>query len=97
MDGRKHVFHQYTVRITDPLDRDSFVSALEANGIGCGIYYPVPVHMQELYRKINKVQPDNLGVSERLSKEVASIPVHPGLSHEELEKIVSVIVDLNDS
>ncbi len=95
-DGRKHVFHQYTVRITDPLDRADFVSALEANGIGCGIYYPVPVHMQELYRKINKVQPDNLGVSERLSKEVASIPVHPSLSQEELEKIVSVVVDLNE-
>jgi len=97
-DGRKHVFHQYTVRISSdfPIDRNGFISALEANGIGCSIYYPVPVHMQEFYRKINKIQPNNLGMTERLSKEVVSIPVHPSLSQEDLNKIVSVMVDLNE-
>ena len=55
-------------------------------GIGTGIYYPVPNHCQEHIRKI--VGNISLPITERMSQEVISLPVHPMLSEEDLEQIV---------
>lgn len=85
-----HVYHQYVLRV--PKDRDSFMQHINSNNIGTAIHYPMPIHMQPLYRSLN--YPDNLcPVSTRLTKEVLSIPVHPLLSPEELTHIVSTIND----
>ncbi|MFH1364915.1 MAG: DegT/DnrJ/EryC1/StrS family aminotransferase [Candidatus Aenigmatarchaeota archaeon] len=89
--GNKHIFHQYTLRITDnfPKTRNEFAEILTKNGIGSLIYYPVPIHMQEVYKKLGYI--DSLPVSEKMAREVISIPVHPKLSEDDIRKIVDVI------
>jgi perosamine synthetase len=87
--GHRHVFHQYTVRVPDGR-RDALATHLRENGVGCGIYYPVPIHKQSYYTQ-QLGYDDSLPQAERASSEVLSLPVHPGLSREDLEKIVTVV------
>ena len=79
-----HVYHQYTIR---PPDRDRTIAALEENGIGYGIYYPIPTHVQEPY--VNSAP--SLPVTERLADEVLSIPVRPDLEEDERDLVVEVL------
>lgn len=85
--GYVHVYHQYTIRVRG--DRDGAVRKLENGGVGARVYYPLPVHQQPVYRQLGFT--DSLPVSERMSREVLSIPVHPALNQEELDKIVSEV------
>ncbi len=88
--NRRHVFNQYTIRITDdfPVNRDKLGEILKSNDIGYGIYYPLPINRQPIYKKNNN---DNFPVSERLSDEVISLPVHPSLNESDLNKICTII------
>lgn len=85
--GYHHVFHQYTVRVPDGR-RDALAAHLKQNGVGTGIYYPVPIHQQTYY--VNELGYDvTLPVAETACEEVLSLPVHPALSQEDLETIVT--------
>jgi dTDP-4-amino-4,6-dideoxygalactose transaminase len=83
------VWHQYTVRLTNGRDRDAAVKQLAEAGIGTGIFYPVPVHKQAYMQEY--VGNLSLPVSERMAEEVFSLPVHPLLSQEDLERIVTEV------
>ena len=89
--GCTHVFHQYTIRVTDdyPINRDSFNEKLKEHGIGTGIYYPLPIHKQPLYKELG--YKDILPQTEIASNQVISLPVHPGLSKENLDHIINTI------
>ncbi|MCC7369123.1 MAG: DegT/DnrJ/EryC1/StrS family aminotransferase [Chloroflexi bacterium] len=87
LPGYRHVFHQYTVRI--PHDRDGVARRLAEQGIGTGVHYPVPVHQQPLYRDMG--YEDHLPESERASREVLSLPVHPGLTTDELDAVATTL------
>jgi dTDP-4-amino-4,6-dideoxygalactose transaminase len=91
--GTRHVFHQYTVRILPPLDRDKVREHLTAKGVGTDIYYPVPVHRQQIYLDLG-YDKQTFPESERAAREVLSLPVHPGLSQEDLETIVAAFESL---
>jgi dTDP-4-amino-4,6-dideoxygalactose transaminase len=91
--GTRHVFHQYTVRVLPPLDRDKVREQLAARGVGTEIYYPVPVHRQQLYLDLGYGD-QSFPESERAAKDVLSLPVHPGLSQEDLETIVAAVESL---
>lgn len=84
--NKEHVFHQYTLRIKDGR-RDEVIQGLEKAGIGYGIYYPMPLHKQPLYIELG--YKDKLKETEKAAEEVISIPVHPLLTKEEVEHIVS--------
>jgi perosamine synthetase len=88
--NRVHVFNQFTIRITKDfrMRRSSFIKLLESNGIKSKIYYPIPLHKQKLFKVLG--YRDSLPVSERMTKEVLSIPVHPSLSRQDLAKIVKL-------
>lgn len=90
LPGFGHVWHQYTVRVTDGRNRDAVVEQLARAGIGTGVFYPVPVHRQAYIMNmgLGDVQ---LPVAEKAAKEVISLPVHPQLSRAELETIVSEV------
>lgn len=88
-EGYRHVWHQYTVRINHGRDRDAAVEQLTAAGIGTGIYYPIPAHHQPHVKAV--VGEVSLPVSERLAKEVISLPVHPELTDEDLNTIVTEV------
>ena len=85
LEDREHVWHQYTVRIKNNL-RDAAIEKLSNAGVGYGIYYPIPLHKQQSMEKY--VDNLNFPVSEQASNEVLSLPVHPGLSDEDLERVV---------
>jgi perosamine synthetase len=87
----KHVFHQYTIRITRDfaVSRDELRKKLLDKGIGTEVYYPLPVHRQPLYRSLGYT--DHLPNSEQAASEVLSLPVHPSLTKEDLENIVRAI------
>lgn len=86
-----HVFHQYVVKITEgcSLGRDEFAKHLSEKKIGSGIHYPIPLHKQPVYFQKGKTA--DCPVSEQCSREVLSLPVHPGLSRQDLERICSVV------
>ncbi|WP_243224843.1 DegT/DnrJ/EryC1/StrS aminotransferase family protein [Microbacterium sp. CIAB417] len=88
LDGAVHVYHQYTIRV--PADRDGFVAALkQEHNVGAGVYYPIPNH------RLPSLAPYAPGLdlpeTERAAREVASLPVHPSLSADDLERIVTAV------
>jgi len=87
----KHVFHQYTVRVTEEFDlsRDEVKEKLKEKGIMTGIYYPLPIHKQPFYLKSG--YNEHLPNSEKAAREVLSLPIHPSLAKEDLEDIVHAI------
>jgi len=86
-EGFVHVYHQYTIRVSG--NRDEALEKLTTGGVGARVYYPLPVHRQPFYRELGFN--DSLPVSERMSEEVLSLPVHPALTPGELDKIVSEV------
>jgi len=90
-DGCRHVFHQYTIRVKG--DRDRIVEQLTERGIGTGIYYPLPVHKQPIYQELGYT--DCLPVAEAMSREVLSLPVHPALARDDLDRIVQAVNELS--
>ena len=85
----RHIWHQYTVRVNHGRNRDAALKQLNEAGIGAGIYYPVPIHHQEYIKEL--VGDVSLPVTEQMSREVISLPVHPMLSQDDLEKIVTEV------
>ena len=82
----KHVYHQYTVKSNE---RDDLFKKLNDNGVGARVYYPKPIHKQPFYLKLGYNQ--NYPVAEAMAQKVLSLPIHPNLKQEDLEKIVSVL------
>jgi len=83
----KHVFHQYTIKVGN--GRDKLMGRLKRKGIGCAIFYPKPLHLHPHFSKLGYKAGD-FPVSEKLSKEVLSLPVHPSLSKKHIEYILEV-------
>jgi perosamine synthetase len=92
--GRTHVFHQYTVRVTEEaaFDRDQLEAGLRERGIATGVYYPRVVYDAECYRGHPRVVVDEpMPVAEQAAREVLSLPVHPSLSDTDLDRIVDAV------
>jgi perosamine synthetase len=91
--GRRHVFHQFTVRVTRDarMTRDDLLGFLRARGVGCAVYYPRPVFDYDCFRCDPRVGAPRTPVADRLSGEVLSLPVHPLLGDEDLERIVESV------
>ncbi len=83
----RHVYHQFTVRSKR---RNSLAEALKEEGISSAIYYPVPLHRQEVFASLISDASD-LGESETSASEVLSLPMFPELSEEEIHRIADVI------
>ena len=90
-NGMHHVFHQYVVRVTDgfPLDRQAFMDRLAAEGIGSAVHYPIPIHRQPVFHQDIGVDP--CPASTRAAAEVLSLPVHPGVTDEQIDRICTVV------
>lgn len=88
-----HVFHQYTLRVTQdfPLSREKLIEHLTSRGIASSIFYPIPIHQQEAYRDYNH---QRLPITERTSREVISLPVHPDLTDDNIKTIIAAFEGL---
>ena len=85
-----HVFHQYTLRILNR-KRDELVKYLNDRNIPCGIYYPVPLHLQKAY-KSNRYNQSDFKVTNQVVKEVISLPMHTELTDDQLDYISSYVI-----
>jgi dTDP-4-amino-4,6-dideoxygalactose transaminase len=83
--GAVHVFHQYTIRVVDQ-DRDKFAEELVKRGVGCGVYYPTPIHRLPSFGLTI-----DLPVTEQVALQCLSLPVHPSLSKKDLVTIVETV------
>lgn len=81
--GAVHVYHQYTVRSQD---RDGLANRLADHHIGSGVYYPLPMHKLPSFQ-LNLDLPE----TERATREVLSLPIHPAVSTEDLKTIAEVV------
>lgn len=97
-EGRRHVWHQYTVRVTaeSGVSRDELVAKLGERGIGAGIYYPKLVFDYPTYRDRDDVIVGEFPVAERVVQEVVSIPVHPHLTRDDLDRIIAGVSSVVD-
>jgi dTDP-4-amino-4,6-dideoxygalactose transaminase len=86
--GGTHVFHQYVVRHAR---RDALREALRRSGIGTGIHYPVPVHLQPAYAGRIAIGPGGLAESERAASEVLSLPIYPQLGAADARRVVAAL------
>ena len=87
MEGNFHVFNQYTIRAER---RDELRGHLGDLGIGSGVYYPVPLHMQPCFAELSGSAGD-LPAVERACEEVLSLPVFPGLGEGRMERVADAI------
>lgn len=89
---RHHVYHQYTVRITStaPRLRDDLLSFLRHRGIWADVYYPRVVFDYPCYREHPLVTRDDVPVAATIAGEVLSLPVHPGVSEQDISLIARV-------
>jgi len=90
--GSGHVYHLYIIRVTDksPVDRETLKDKLTAQGIGVGIHYPIPCHLQPAYQYLGYKQGD-FPNTELLSKEILSLPMYPGITEAQIERVVEKI------
>lgn len=85
--GRKHVFHQYTIRVPQ---RDQLQQYLADQGIGTAVYYPLPLHLQPVFAYLGYGQ-GAFPVAEQACSEVLSLPMFPELTEEQQGYVVSSV------
>lgn len=84
---KKHVYHLFVIRIKNK-KRNDFLNYLKKNKIFAGIHYPIPNHKQKPFLKYSTT---DLPVTERIAKDIVSLPIYPLLSRKDVNKIISVI------
>jgi dTDP-4-amino-4,6-dideoxygalactose transaminase len=89
--GEEHVYHLYVVRCPR---RDALRAHLRERGIGTDVHYPIPTHLQPIYRHLG-YGPGDLPVSERLADEVLSLPLYPELTRQEVEAVAPAVRELD--
>lgn len=86
-----HVFHQYTLKITNG-KRDALAKHLQEMGVPHGIYYPIPLHSQKAY-KDSRYNEADFPVTNQLVKEVISLPMHTELEDDQIGFITNKILE----
>ena len=86
-----HVFHQYTLKILNGR-RDGLVEHLQSKGIPCGVYYPIPLHRQKAYLD-SRYQEEDFEVTNALSEQVISLPMHTELTEEQQSFITDSLLE----
>jgi dTDP-4-amino-4,6-dideoxygalactose transaminase len=85
--GNEHVWHLYVVRVAR---RDAVLAQLNAEGIGAGIHYPVPVHHTGAFAD-SEYKPGDFRVTERAAEEILSLPIFPGITPAQQERVADVL------
>ena len=88
--GCTSIWAQYTIRLPRGIGRDRFAAALKSRGVPTAIYYPKSMHQQTAYRNY-PVAEGGLPVSERLSADVISLPMHAYLDEESQQRVIAAV------
>jgi dTDP-4-amino-4,6-dideoxygalactose transaminase len=87
--GNESVWHLYVVRVPE---RDRVLAALHEAGIGAGIHYPIPCHLQGAYASLG-YGPGSFPVAEAAAKEILSLPIFPGITEAQQGRVVEVLLE----
>ncbi len=87
--GDRHVYHWF---ILDTSERDALMKFLGERGIGCGIHYPIPIHLQPSMTRWNGMKGD-LPEAEAVAKRIVSLPIFPELTDDEISQVISAVRD----
>jgi dTDP-4-amino-4,6-dideoxygalactose transaminase len=86
-EDRKHIYHLYIIQAEE---RDALMAYLKEQGISCGVYYPVPLHRQEVYKDLGYGE-NSLPNAEYMANRTFAIPLYPELPEEEMVRIAETI------
>ena len=87
LPGNEHVWHLYVVRVPN---RDHVMSSMQAAGIGVGVHYPIPTHLQGALSSLGHHEGD-FPVTEAAAREMLSLPMFPGITPEQQQTVVGVL------
>jgi dTDP-4-amino-4,6-dideoxygalactose transaminase len=92
-DSARPVYHLYAIRVRE---RDALQKHLAKSGIGTGIHYPVPLHLQEAYRRL-QYSAGSFPISERVASEILSLPMYPQLRADQIQRVVDEVASFLSS
>ena len=84
-----HIYHQFTIKYNK---RDQLKTKLAEKGVGSAIYYPYPLHLQPSYNFLGYKEND-FSVTERICKQVLSLPIFPELSEEDRNTVATSVIE----
>jgi dTDP-4-amino-4,6-dideoxygalactose transaminase len=90
--AREWAFHPYYMYVIRTARRDAIRARLEAGGIGCGVHYPIPLHLQPAYAHLGQRRGD-LPETERAAEAVLSLPLYPELSSAQQAAVVAALAE----
>lgn len=93
LNDNLNVFHTFTISLAN---RDIIKEALQSNGIGTAIHYPIPIHLQNPSRELG-YKPGDFPVTERLAKRILSLPIQPHLQDHQIIRIATKLNELAES
>jgi dTDP-4-amino-4,6-dideoxygalactose transaminase len=89
LPGNEHVWHLYVIRVPN---RDRVLAHLRSAGVGVGIHYPVPIHLQGAFASLG-YGPGSFPVAEQAASEILSLPMHPHLTASQQQRVADVLDD----
>src|SRR5438874_10438365 len=89
-DYAQHVYHVYAIRVQE---RDEVRRFLEEKGIGCGVHYPIPIHLQEACRYLGYTE-GAFPIAEKLAEEFLSLPMFPELTEEQTDYVARCVSEV---
>ncbi|MDP4039292.1 MAG: DegT/DnrJ/EryC1/StrS family aminotransferase [Candidatus Pacearchaeota archaeon] len=84
----EHVYYLYVIKVQN---RETLMNFLKENGVGTAIHYPLPIHQQPPYKHLG--YEGKLPVTEKIVKEILSLPIYPGLTIKEVDEVCEKIKD----
>lgn len=89
-DRVAHAYHLYVISVEG--DRDAILAGLKARGIGAGIHYPIPLHLQPAMRPYGG-KPGDLPITEHAARTIISLPIYPEMSEDQQDSVVAALVE----